>query len=192
MRDIDRAQRLLGLFTSADGAEAIAGDLIEERRTRGVFWFWRHVLGTVLAVSQRAVTDAPGQSLSLVAAGCALFATPAFAGVAAVGLFPQLIGTLVSWIVLSLFWWGGGLWTGASLVTIAQTRGMAACVVLALVGEALLIGLGLLEAWQHAVSARSVVFYTIALVAPAPLLAGGAIARSRAIRCASHRPEQKR
>ena len=192
MRDIDRAQRLLGLFTSADCAEALAGDLIEERRGRGVLWFWRHVLGTVLAVSKSAVTDAPWQSLTLVAAGCALFATPAFAGVAAVSLFPQLIGTLVSWIVLSLFWWGGGLWTGASLVTIAQTRGMAACVVLALVGEALLIGFGLLGAWQYAVSARSVAFYTIALVAPAPLLAGGAIARSRAITCASHRPEQKR
>jgi hypothetical protein len=192
MRDIDRAQRLLGLFTSADCAEAIAGDLIEERRSRGAFWFWRHVLGTVLAVSKSAVTDAPWQSLNLVAAGCALFATPAFAGVAAVSLFPQLIGTLVSWIVLSLFWWGGGLWTGASLVTIAQTRGMAACVVLALVGEALLIGFGLTGAWQHAVSARTVAFYTIALVAPAPLLAGGAIARSWAITCASHRPEQKR
>ena len=45
MRDIDRAQRLLGLFTSADCAEAIAGDLIEERRSRGVLWFWRHVVG---------------------------------------------------------------------------------------------------------------------------------------------------
>jgi pimeloyl-ACP methyl ester carboxylesterase len=130
--NIDRAQRLLGLFTSADGAEAIAGDLIEERRSHGGFWFWRHVLGTVLAVSRSAVTDAPLQALNLVAAGRALFAIPAFAGVAAVSLFPQLIGTLVSWIVLSLFWWGGGLWTGASLATIAPTRGMAACVVLAL------------------------------------------------------------
>ncbi len=192
MRDIDRAQRVLGLFTSADCAEAIAGDLIEERRSRGVFWFWRHVLGTALAVSRSAVTDAPLQALKLVAAGCVLFATPAFAGVAAVSLFPQLIGTLVSWIVLSLFWWGGGLWTGASLVTIAQTRGMAACVVLALVGEALLIGFGLIGAWQHAVSARIVAFYTIALVAPVPLLAGGAFARSWAITGASHRPEQKR
>jgi hypothetical protein len=192
MRDIDRAQRLLGLFTSADCAEAIAGDLIEERRSRGGFWFWRHVLGTVLAVSRSAVTDAPLQALNLVAAGCALFAIPAFAGVAAVSLFPQLIGTLVSWIVLSLFWWGGGLWTGASLATIAPTRGMAACVVLALVGEALLISFGLIGAWQHAVSARIVAFYTIALVAPVPLLAGGAFARSWAITGASHRPEQKR
>jgi hypothetical protein len=191
MPDIDRAQRLLGLFTSADCAEAIAGDLIEERRRRGGFWFWRHVLGTVLAVSRSAVTDAPLQALNLVAAGCALFATPAFAGVAAVNLFPQLIGTLVSWIVLSLFWWGGGLWTGASLVAIAHTRGMAACVALALVGEALLIGFGLIGVWQHAVSVRSVAFYAIALLSPVPLLAGGAIARTRAIACGSHRLEQR-
>jgi hypothetical protein len=46
---------------------------------------------------------------------------------------------LPAWIVLSLFWWGGGLWTGPSLVAIAQTRGMAACVARDLVGEALLI-----------------------------------------------------
>ena len=192
MRDIDRAQRLLGLFTSADCAEALAGDLIEERRSRGVFWFWRHVLGTVLAVSRSAVIDAPVRTLSLVAAGCALFATPAFAGVAAVSLFPQLLGTLVSWIVLSFFWWGGGLWAGASLVTIAQRRGMAACVVLALVGEALFVGLGVIGILQHAVSTRFAAFYAIALMAPAPLLAGGAIARSRAITCTSHRPEQTR
>jgi hypothetical protein len=189
MRDIDRAQRLLGLFTSADCAEAIAGDLIEERRS--AFWFWRHVLGTVLAVSRSAVTAAPLQTLTLVAAGGALFAIPAFAGVAAVSLFPQLIGTLVSWIVLSLFWWGGGLWTGASLVAIAQTRGMAACVSLALVGEALFIGFGLLGVWQQAVSVRSVAFYAIAMLSPAPLLAGGAIARARAIACARQTLEQR-
>jgi hypothetical protein len=40
MRDIDRAQRLLGLFTSADCAEAIAGDLIEERRSHGGVMCW--------------------------------------------------------------------------------------------------------------------------------------------------------
>jgi hypothetical protein len=191
MRDIDSAQRLLGLFTSADCAEAIAGDLIEERRNRGGLWFWRHVVGTVLAVSGSAVAAAPLRTLNLVAAGCALFAIPAFAGVAAVSLFPPLIGTLVSWIVLSVFWWGGGLWTGASLVTVAETRGMAACVALALVGEALVIGFGLIEAWQHAVSVRSVAFYMIVLLSPAPLLAGGAIARSRTVASRSHRLEQR-
>jgi len=191
MRDIDGAQRLLGLFTSADCAEAIAGDLLEERRDRGGLWFWRHVLGTVLAVSRSALAAAPRRALSLVAAGCALFAIPAFAGVASVGLFPQLIGTLVSWIVLSVFWWGGGLWTGASLVTVAETRGMAACLALALVGEALVIGFGLIGTWQHAVTVRSVAFYMIALLSPAPLLAGGAIARLRAVASENRRLEQR-
>jgi hypothetical protein len=191
MRDIDRAQRLLGLFTSADCAEAIAGDLIEERRDRGGLWFWRQVLGTVFAVSRSAVTAAPLRALILVALGCALFAIPAFAGVAAVSLFPQLIGTLVSWIVLSVFWWGGGLWTGASLVTVAETRGMAACLALALVGEALVIGFGLIGTWQYALSVRSVAFYMIALLSPAPLLAGGAIARLRAVASGSRNREQR-
>jgi hypothetical protein len=149
------------------------------------------VLGTVLAVSRSAVAAAPLRTLNLVAAGCVRFAIPAFAGVAAVSLFPQFIGTLVSWIVLSLFWWGGGLWTGASLVTVAEARGMAACVALALVGEALVIGFGLIGAWQHAVSMRSVAFYMIALLSPAPLLAGGAIARSQAVASGSHRLEQR-
>lgn len=63
------APRELGLFTSADCAEAIAGDLIEERSDRGVLWFWRHVLGTVLIVSRGAVAAAPLQTLTLVAAG---------------------------------------------------------------------------------------------------------------------------
>ena len=191
MRDIDGAQRLLGLFTSADCAEAIAGDLLEERRDRGGLWFWRHVLGAVLAVSRSALAAAPRRALSLVAAGCALFAIPAFAGVAAVGLFPQLIGTLVSWIVLSVFWWGGGLWSGASLVTVAETRGMAACLALALVGEALVIGFGLIGTWQHAVTVRSVAFYMIPLLSPAPLLAGGAIARLRAVASENRRLEQR-
>jgi hypothetical protein len=190
MRDVEGAQRLLGLFTSADCAEAIAGDLIEERRDRGGLWFWCHVLGTVLAVSRAAVTASPLRALNLVAVGCVLFAVPAFAGVAAVGLFPQLIGTLVSWIVLSVFWWGGGLWTGASLVTVAKTRGMAACVALALVGEAVVIGFGVIGAWQHALSVRSIAFYMIAVLSPAPLLAGGAIARSLAVASGSHRLEQ--
>jgi len=191
MRDIDGAQRLLGLFTSADCAEAIAGDLLEERRDRSGLWFWCHVLGTVLAVSRSALAAAPLRTLNLVAAGCALFAIPAFAGVAAVSLFPQLIGTLVSWIVLSVFWWGGGLWTGASLVTVAETRGMAACLALALVGEALVIGFGLIGTWQHAVTVRSVAFYMIALLSPAPLLAGGAIARLRAVASENRRLEQR-
>ena len=137
MRDIDRAQRLLSLFTSAECAEAIAGDLAEERRDRGAVWFWRHVLGTVVALSRRAVAAAPLRTLALLAAGCAQFGTPAFAGVAVVSLFPPLFNSPIGWMVLSLSWWGGALWTGAFLVTIAPTRGMAMCVVLALLGEVL-------------------------------------------------------
>lgn len=139
MRDTIRAERLLSLFTSQERAEAIAGDLTEERRVRGPIWFWLHVLGTMLALWRSAVADAPLAVLALAVAGGALFAAPAIAGAAAVGLFPQLIGSPVSWITLSFFWWGGALWTGASLVGIAPGRGMAASAMLAVASEALLI-----------------------------------------------------
>ena len=53
MRD-NAVERLFSLFTSSDRAEAIAGDLAEEREQRGWIWFWLHVLRvTIDAVAQR-------------------------------------------------------------------------------------------------------------------------------------------
>ena len=192
MRDTTRAERLLSLFTSPDCAAGIAGDLTEERRHRGSIWFWLHVLGTTLALWRSAFTDAPLIVLVLAVAGCALFAGPALGGVAAVGLFPQWIGSPVSWIALSFFWWGGALWTGASLVGIAPRRGMAACAMLAVAGEALLIAFVVTALWRDWLSAQLVLFYTTGLVVAAPLLIGGAIARRRLIACAMPAIEQHR
>jgi hypothetical protein len=180
MPDGDVAQKLLALFTSADCAEAIVGDLIEERRDRGAIWFWRHVLTTVVKLSRSTVTEAPLPVFALGAAGCALFAMPAFAGVAAVSVFPLHFGSLVSSILLSLFWWSGALWTGASLVTIAPNRGMATCLMLAVAGEALLMTFGLMAVSQQAVSLYSG-YYTIAVFAGVPLLTGAAAAHRRAL-----------
>ena len=146
MRDTTRAERLLSLFTSPDCAAAIAGDLTEERRHRGSIWFWLHVLGTMLALWRSALADAPLMVLVLAVTGCSLLAGPALGGVAAVNLFPHWSGSPVSWIALSFFWWGGALWTGASLVSIAPRRGMAACATLAVAGEALLIAFGVKRA----------------------------------------------
>lgn len=177
MPDSNVAQRLLALFTSPDCAEAIVGDLIEERR--GSIWFWRHVLITVVKLSRSAVVNTPLPSLALAAAGCALFAIPAFAGVAAVSLFPLHFGSLVSCIPLSLVWWTGALWTGASLVTIAPGRGMATCLMLAVAGEALLIMFGLIAVLLEAVTLPFGGYYTVAAFAAGPLLAGGAVAHLR-------------
>jgi Cft2 family RNA processing exonuclease len=58
MRD-NAVERLLSLFTSADRAEAIAGDLAQERDQHGWTWFWLHVARTTLALWRSAVTDAP-------------------------------------------------------------------------------------------------------------------------------------
>ena len=135
-------ERLLSLFTSSDRAEALAGDLAEEREQRGWIWFWLHVAARHVALWLSAATEAPLRVLALTLAGLVLFSAPAFGGVAAVFLVPQSFGSPASWISLSLFWWGGALWTGASLVAIAPRRGMAACVILAVIGAALLLALG--------------------------------------------------
>ena len=176
MRNIALAQSLLSLFTSADCAEAIAGDLAEERHDRGSPWFWLHVLGTMVTLWRSAVGGAPVTIPALATAGLASLTVPALAGTAAVSLFPQLIGSLVSWIVLSLFWWGGAFCTGIALVGIAPARGMTASVMLAVIVEALLIAVGLMGIQFGMLSPLVVLFYATAVLAAAPLVAGGAIA----------------
>jgi hypothetical protein len=128
------------------------------------------------------VADAPFVVLLVAVAGCALFAPPAIGGVAAVYLFPSSFSSPVSWIALSLFWWGGALWIGASMVVIAPQRGMAACATLAAAGEGLLIGLGV-AVWRDPLETDFLLFYTTGLLVAAPLLIGGAIARRRLITC---------
>jgi hypothetical protein len=172
---------LFSLFTSSDRAEAIAGDLMEEREQRGWIWFWLHVVRTALTLWRNAATEAPLQVLALATAGCALLTAPAFGGAAAVRLVPQLTGSPVSWIAVTMSWWGGALWIGASLVAIAPRRGMAACATLAVAGEALLIALGAGLFRHELQNAEFVLFYAIALATAAPLLLGGAIARRRMI-----------
>ena len=190
MRDI-AVERLLSLFTSSDRAEAIAGDLAEEREQHGWSWFWLHVARTTLALWRSAVTDAPSVVFLVAVAGCALFAAPAFGGVASVYLVPSSIDSPMGWIALPLFWWGGALWTGASLVVIAPQRGMAACATLAVAAEALLICLGV-TVWRGPLETDFVLFYTTGLLVAAPLLIGGAIARRRMIGCGIRALEQGR
>ena len=59
---------------------------------------------------------------------------------------------------------------------------MAACATLALAGERLLIGLGV-TMWRGPLETDFVLFYTTGLLAAAPLLIGGALARRRLIVC---------
>lgn len=183
MRDTTRAEALLSLFTSPDCAAAIAGDLTEERPHRGSTWFWQHVLRTTLALWRSALTDAPLIVLMLGVSGCSLLAGPVFGGVAAVNLFPHWSGSPGKWIALSLFWWSGALWTGASLVNIAPRLGMTACVTPAVAGEALLVGFGISVLWDDLRNAEFALFYAIGLATTALLLLGGAIARRRMIAC---------
>jgi pimeloyl-ACP methyl ester carboxylesterase len=181
MRDTTRAEKLLSLFTSPDNATAIAGDLTEERRHRGSIWFWVHVSTTIVALWRNAVTSAPLANLRLVLMGCAVFATTAFGGTASVSLFPQIVGSPLYWIALSIFWWGAAFWTGMSLVTMAPKHGMVACAMLALIGEALLMTFGVTALWLELLSTEFIIVYTVAVVVAVPLLAGGSVARRRMI-----------
>jgi hypothetical protein len=177
----DLIERLFSLFTSSDRAEALAGDLIQEREDRGSSWFWWHAFAIVATLWGMAVAKAPLRTLLVAAAGCALIAVPVFAGVAAVSLFPTLLGAMLAWSLLAIFWWGGALWAGASMVAIAPTRGMAACVTLAALGEAVLLALWVVGVRIDAVNVTSGTFYMTAAGAAWPLLIGAAVARARVI-----------
>lgn len=179
MRD-DLIQRLFSLFTSADRAEAIAGDLIQERSDRGSRWFWRHALATAAALCATTVVRAPMRTLVVAAAGCALMAVPVFAGVAAVSVFPTLVGALVA-TLLAIFWWGGALWAGASMVLIAPVRGMAASVTLAALAEVMLLAGWVAGLQIDFANVTSGTFYMTAAGAAWPLLIGAAVARARVI-----------
>ena len=181
MRDTTRAERLLSLFTSPDRAAAIAGDLTEERERRGSAWFWLHTIRTTLALWRNAVRDAPLSVIMLAVSGCALFAAPAFAGAAAVNLFPLSVGSPQTAVALAFFWWGGAVWVGATLVVIAPRRGMAASVTLAAAITLLLMAFGLTAASRELLDAYLLLFYTTGLIAMAPLLLGAALARRRLI-----------
>ena len=184
MRNTILVERLLSMFTSADCAAAIAGDLAEEGHRRGSIWFWLHVTGTLLALWRGSLARGPMVVLGVVMGGCALLAVAGFVGIATVFLFPPSIGSPMHWATLSLCWWGGAFGTGAALVGIAPRCGMAACALLAVAGEALLVAfvvqkVGELEGRPP--SAQLVLFASTGLIAAVPFLLGGAIARRRLI-----------
>ena len=69
-------ERLFSLFASSDRAEAMAGDLAEERDHRGSAWFWLHVAGVTLALGRRAASDAPLRALALTVAAAVRLPPP--------------------------------------------------------------------------------------------------------------------
>lgn len=185
-------ERLFSLFTSADRAVAIAGDLAEERERRGWIWFWLHALRVTFALWRSAATESPLRVLALVLGGVMLLAAPALGGVAAIFLVPRSLDSAFGWIALPVIWWSGALWTGASLVAFAPRRGMAACAMLALVGEALLIGLAGPAVWRDPGNRDFVLVCTTGLIAAMPLLTGAAVARWRLAACTVLPPEPRR
>jgi hypothetical protein len=172
-------ERLFSLFAASDRAEALTGDLAEERQQRGWAWYWFHVMRITLTLWRSATTEAPLSVVALMLAACALFTAPALGGLAAVYLVPRWT---LSWMALPLFWWGGALGIGALLVTIAPRRGMPACASVA-VGAAVLLLAFDVSIEPQVVGRTDRVFFTTALGTTMALLAGSAIARRRMIAC---------
>jgi hypothetical protein len=176
MRDINRAERLLSLFTSPDSAAGIVGDLSEERGPRGSVWFWRQVLRTVLSLCRGAMFESPVVVLALVVVGFALAeAVSLGASVAAITLF-GLQPSHGLQILLTLVRWPGTLIAGATLVAAAPRLGMTACVLLA----GLLAVLSLAVAVVASDTSQFLwLAWVIGLVSPVCLLFGGAMIRRR-------------
>ena len=65
------------------------------------------------------------------------------------------------------------------MVGLAPTRGMAACLTIIFVGEALVIAFGFVERRHLGLSAWSTFVFASTFVAATPLMAGGLIARRR-------------
>jgi hypothetical protein len=175
MHEISPLQVLLSLFTDADRAESIAGDLAEEREVRGSLWFWLHGAGTAFGLFWNTLSSSPTSVLAVAALGFMLAGTLALGGVAAVFLFPP-IGSGTRWALLSFYWWSTALWTGTSVASLAPRHGMTACLLLAAAIELLLFSLPFFPIFNLA---PSMPLYVSALFSAIPLLAGGAIARSR-------------
>ena len=183
MRD-NVVEGLFLLFAPSDRAEALAGDLAEEREQRGWMWYWLHVLRMTFVLWRGGAMEAPFRALALVLAGLALLLAPAFGGVAAVFLFPRFAASPIGWIALPFFWWGGAFWTGASLVALAPRHGMATCATLALGGATLLLGFGGPAVLRDPGNTDFVLFCATGLIAAMPLLLGAALARRRLVACA--------
>jgi pimeloyl-ACP methyl ester carboxylesterase len=180
MRD-DIVERLFSLFAPSDRVETLAGDLMEERQHRGSFWYWLQVIRVTFVLWRCASAEAPLRMLGLALVACGLFVAPALAGLAAVLLFPQLVGSAMSWAALSVFWCGGALLAGALLVTISPRRGMATCTAVAAISAAVLIALGANADHTELTSPVGRMFFITALGTTLALLLGGAMASRRTV-----------
>jgi hypothetical protein len=182
MREINRAERLLSLFTSPDSAAGIVGDLSEERGQRGGAWFWRHVLGTAFSLCCGTLTQSPLVVLMLAVLG---FGIQILALVGA--SLPFFSATPSSYYLIAptliLVTWFSALLTGGILVAVSRHRGMAACVVLAVALEIFYFAVSR-HYISHAVP-LPIFWVTTAFFTPTGstfLLLGGAVVRMRQIR----------
>jgi hypothetical protein len=187
-------QRILCLFTAADRAESIVGDLLEESRAHASGWFSLQSVGTAFALCFRSVRAAPGRALWVAASALALFVVIYAALAAVTGLFryfdpsaPESLDASLSlapfgfWIRVLIVVVGANFLTGLLITRFASTRTLTGSTPLVVFWLVCWLAWPLLAEFLYGLS-----WYWIiggALVFPffylLPLLAGSALALRR-------------
>jgi hypothetical protein len=142
MPDTHLAEWILSLVTSRDRAASTAGDLTEEKATRGAVWFWSSVLRTAASHLWRGVAEHSVRMAGLAFLGLALYIAIdlLFAGLSGVAFF---IAAFPSGKHLQLDSIGWRIWftapvlvssllIGLTLARWARGRELSACVVFAI------------------------------------------------------------
>ena len=115
------AHRLLSLFTAADRAGSIVGDLLEESRSRGRAWFWLQTVRTALALCLKNVGATPGRSCWLAVAAQLLWLGIYMALILVTGLFRYFDPSAPADLDMSLRVAPYGFWIRALVVVIGAS-----------------------------------------------------------------------
>jgi hypothetical protein len=158
---------LLTVFTSPEHAESIEGELLEEARSRGRFWFWGNLVWTTLALWWKGVSESPLPHTGLtLACGAAWFLT------VFVGEVDDSPGLIVF----------GSLLVGFVCVRMAPVRGIHAAVAVVLLAGPTIAVISILTHLPVEGVATLVPSLWDGGVAVVPLLVGSLIARRQIVR----------
>jgi hypothetical protein len=145
MHSVHIAEWILALVTTRDRAASTVGDLMEGATTRGGGWFWTGVLRTAASLLWRDVAEHPARVTGLAFLGLAVYIgiDLLFAGLSGVAFFWADIASGHPLHVDSIGWqlWFtapalvSSLLIGGILARWASRRGLAACVVYAILAS---------------------------------------------------------
>jgi hypothetical protein len=112
MRSIRLAEWILSLVTAPDRATSTAGDLAEERATRGPIWFWDAILRTVASHVWRGIAETPARVTGLAFLGAIVEVTAEFVG----AFLSGVIFFFAAWWGAHPIQWHSPFWTIVSAI----------------------------------------------------------------------------